>query len=102
MFRSLLIGKRYTYTHADAGVATPAKGSLELVLGYNYTKASDAKAGIFGGITQDVNCTFNYYINSWMIARLRYSYTTVRDREIENLLPKRHVNLLEARLQIIF
>ncbi|MBJ2187506.1 MAG: ATPase [Muribaculaceae bacterium] len=102
MFRSLLIGKGYTYTHADAGVATPAKGSLELVLGYNYTKASDAKAGIFGGITQDVNCTFNYYINSWMIARLRYSYTTVRDREIENLLPKRHVNLLEARLQIIF
>ena len=50
----------------------------------------------------DVNCTFNYYINSWMLARLRYSYTTVRDREVENMLPKRHVNTIEARLQIIF
>lgn len=102
MFRTLLIGSQYTYTHTDAGVATPGKGSLEMVLGYNYTKASDSSSGIHGGISQDVNCTFNYYINSWMIARLRYSYTTVRDRLVENLLPKRHVNILEARLQIIF
>lgn len=102
MLRTLLIGSQYTYSHADAGVATPAKGSLEFVLGYNYTDASDSKAGIKGGIMHDVNCTFNYYINSWMLARLRYSYTTVHDRVVENLLPKRHVNTLEARLQIIF
>ncbi len=102
MFRTLLIGSQYTYTHADAGVATPAARSLEMVLGYNYTKASDSAAGVWGGISQDANCTFNYYINSWMIARLRYSYTTVRNRRVENLLPKRHVNILEARLQIIF
>ncbi|MCI8998281.1 MAG: ATPase [Muribaculaceae bacterium] len=102
MFRTLLIGSQYTYTHADAGVATPAARSLEMVLGYNYTKASDSSAEVWGGISQDINCTFNYYINSWMIARLRYSYTTVRDRKVENLLPKRHVNILEARLQIIF
>ncbi len=37
-----------------------------------------------------------------MLARLRYSYSTVRHRDVENLLPKRHVNILEARLQIIF
>ncbi len=102
MVRTLLIGSQYTYSHADAGVATPAKGSLEFVLGYNYTDASDSKAGIKGGIMHDINCTFNYYINSWMLARLRYSYTTVHDRVVENLLPKRHVNTLEARLQIIF
>ena len=102
MLRTLLIGSQYTYSHADAGVATPAKGSLEFVLGYNYTDASDSKAGIKGGIMHDINCTFNYYINSWMLARLRYSYTTVHDRVVENLLPKRHVNTLEARLQIIF
>ena len=83
-------------------MATPAARSLEMVLGYNYTKASDSSAEVWGGISQDINCTFNYYINSWMIARLRYSYTTVRDRKVENLLPKRHVNILEARLQIIF
>ncbi len=102
MFRALLIGSQYTYTHTDAGVATPAAGSLEMVLGYNYTKGSDSSAAVWGGISQDANCTFNYYVNSWMIARLRYSYTTVRDRKVENLLPKRHVNILEARLQIIF
>ena len=54
------------------------------------------------GITNDVSCTLNYYINSWMLARLRYSYTNVRDRYVENLLPSRHVNTIEARLQIIF
>ena len=102
MFRALLIGSQYTYTHTDAGVATPAAGSLEMVLGYNYTKGSDSSAAVWGGISQDANCTFNYYVNSWMIARLRYSYTTVRDRKVENLLPKRHVDILEARLQIIF
>ena len=102
MFRAPLIGSQYTYTHTDAGVATPAAGSLEMVLGYNYTKGSDSSAAVWGGISQDANCTFNYYVNSWMIARLRYSYTTVRDRKVENLLPKRHVNILEARLQIIF
>lgn len=102
MFRTLLIGDKYCYSHADAGVATPAKGSLEFVACYNYTDASDAKAGIMGGIMHDANFTMNYYINSWMLARLRYSYTTVHDRQVEGLLPSRHVNTLEARLQIIF
>lgn len=100
--RALLIGSKYCYSHADAGVATPAKGSLELALGYNYTNASDWKAAIHGGVMHDINCTLNYYINSWMLARLRYSYTTVHDRQIEGLLPSRHVNTLEARLQVIF
>lgn len=102
MVRTLLIGSQYAYSHADAGVATPAKGSLELVLGYNFTDASDAKSGVHGGIMNDANCTLNYYINSWMLARLRYSYTSVHGREVEDLLPKRHVNTIEARLQIIF
>lgn len=102
MFRALLIGSGYTYSHADGGVATPAKGSLEMVAGYSYVDASDHKAAVMGGIANDVNFTLNYYINNWMIARLRYSYTNVHDRQVENLLPRRHVNTLEARLQIIF
>lgn len=102
LLRTLLIGSRYTYSHADCGMATPGKGSLEMVLGYNYTKANDRQARIFGGISQDANLTFNYYINSWMLARLRYSYTQVRQRQVEGLLPSRHVNTIEARLQIIF
>lgn len=102
LFHALLIGNRYGYSHADCGMATPAPKSLEVVLGYNYTNASDSSAGIFGGITNDASCTFNYYINKYMIARLRYSYTNVRDRYVEGLLPSRHVNTIEARLQIIF
>ncbi len=100
--RGLLIGNHYNYSHADAGVATPGKGSLELAAGYNYTDASDFRARIKGGIMHDINCTLTYYINSWMLARIRYSYTTVHDRQVEGLLPSRHVNTLEARLQVIF
>ena len=102
LFRALLMGGNYGYNHADCGMATPAPRSLEVVLGYNYTNASDSRAGIYGGISNDASCTFNYYINKYMIARLRYSYTNVRDRYVDGLLPKRHVNTLEARLQIIF
>lgn len=102
MFRAQLIGSGYCYNMADGGVATPGKGTLELVLGYNYTDASDKHAGVWGGVSNDANLTFNYYINNWMIARLRYSYTEVHDRKVEDLLPKRHVNTIEARLQIIF
>lgn len=102
LFRTLLLGGRYGYSMGDCGMATPPAKSLELVLGYNYTNASDSRAGIHGGISNDASCTFNYYINKYMIARLRYSYTNVRDRYVEGLLPKRHVNTIEARLQIIF
>lgn len=102
LFRMLLIGSRYGYNHADCGMATPPPKSFEMVLGYNYTNASDSRAGIFGGITNDASCTFNYYINKYMIARLRYSYTNVRDRLVTGMLPSRHVNTIEARLQIKF
>lgn len=102
LFRTLLIGTQYGYSHSACGLDTPAPRSLELVLGYNYTNASDSRAGIFGGISNDASCTLNYYINKYMIARLRYSYTHVRDRHFDTLLPSRHVNMLEARFQVIF
>lgn len=102
MLRGLLAGSNYTYTMGDAGVATPTPHSFEMVLMYNYTNASDASAGIYGGITNNASCTFNYYINKYMIARLRYSYTTVRDRYVDNMLDRRHVNIIEARVQIKF
>ena len=35
-----------------------------------------------------------------MIARLRYSYTTVRDRAFAP--SDRHVNIIQARFQVIF
>lgn len=102
MARYMILGSHYTYSSSEGGVATPAPKTLEVALCYDYVNASDRKANVMGGISNDISCTFIYYINSWMLARLRYSYTEVRDRAVENLLPSRHVNTLEARLQIIF
>lgn len=100
--RGILNGLEYSYNSQDGGIAIPPPGSLEMVLGYNYTNANDCKAGIRGGILNDFSVTFNYQINKWMIARLRYSYTDVRSRSIADMAPSRHVNTLQARLQIIF
>lgn len=99
--RGLLIGNAYGYSHGDAGLATPAPKSLELVLGYNYTDASCGKAGVYGGRSNDFSVTLNYYINKYMLARLRYSYTDVRDSEALEF-HKCHVNTIQARLQILF
>lgn len=104
-FRALLFGDRsYGYAPGDAGLATPSPKTLELVLGYNYTNASDFKANICSGITNDFSVTFNYYINKYMLARLRYSYTELRDRKDANglLLPHEHVNIIQARVQFLF
>lgn len=99
--RGLLAGNSYGYSHGDAGLATPAPKSLELILGYNYTDASCHKAGIYGGRSNDYSVTLNYYINKYMLARLRYSYTDVRDSEVLGF-HKCHVNTIQARLQILF
>ena len=101
MLRGILIGEAYGYSHGDAGLATPAPKSLEMILGYNYTDASCRKAGIFGGRTNDRSLTFNYYINKYMMARLRYSYTNVSNSALLDY-HKCHVNTIQARIQILF
>jgi phosphate-selective porin OprO/OprP len=99
ILRGLIKGGNYKYSHGDAGIATPGPGSLEAVLGYNYTDMSDHKAEIRGGRLSDVAVGLNYYINKYMIWRFRYSYTDVRDREgFEN----QHLNGFQTRFQIIF
>lgn len=102
MLRGVLLGDNYQYSKSSVGMGTPAPKTLELVVDYNWTNANSSKADIFAGITNDVSATFNYYINKWMIARLRYSYTDVKDRKVAGLAPDRHVNTIEARLQVIF
>lgn len=99
ILRGLAIGGDYQYSHADAGLATPGPGSLECVAAYNYTDMNDGKAGIRGGILNDASFTVNYYINKYMIARLRYSYTHVTGR---SWAPDNHVNIIQARFQISF
>lgn len=104
-FRTLLIGdKEYGYSSADGGLATPGPKSLELVLGYNYTNANCDAAGVHAGITNDYSVTLNYYINKYLTARLRYSYTNLfnsRD-DANKLIPESHVNIVQARLQFKF
>lgn len=97
--RGLILGGNYNYSMPDAGLATPKKGSLECVVSYNYTSLTDASAGIYGGRLNDLSCTFNYYINKYMIARLHYSYTHTWDRAGVGSMT---LNGFMARLQIIF
>lgn len=103
--RGLLRGDDYTYTHVDSGIDTPSPGAMELVLGYNYTDLSDSKADLLGGRTNDYSLTYNYYINKYMIWRVRASYTTAGYRSADQgvtFLPNANVAMLETRLQIKF
>lgn len=99
LLRCLAIGGDYRYSHADAGIATPAPKSLEFVLGYNYTNTSCAKAGILGGRLSDVNLTANWYINKYMIWRLRLGYTHRFDKAGA---PDINLGAIQTRFQIIF
>ncbi len=99
MVRTIIKGKPYAYADADAVMATPKAGAMELVAGYNYTDLSNSKAGILGGRLNDYSLTFNYYINKYVIWRVRTSYTAVTYRE-RNL--DTNLSLIETRLQIKF
>ena len=99
MVRTIIKGKPYVYADADAVMATPKAGAMELVAGYNYTDLSNSKAGILGGRLNDYSLTFNYYINKYVIWRVRTSYTAVTYRE-RNL--DTNLSLIETRLQIKF
>ncbi len=99
LLRGLIIGNNYKYSNNDSGFATPEAGSLECVLGYNYTDMSDKSAEVLGGRLNDASVTFNYYINKYMIWRFRYSYTHVSNRMgVDN----QSLNAFQTRLQIIF
>ena len=99
MVLAIIKGSPYAYADADAVMATPKAGAMELVAGYDYTDLSNTKAGILGGRLNDYSLTFNYYINKYVIWRVRTSYTSVgyrADKENTNL------GLIETRLQIKF
>lgn len=100
MARCLLTGdSHYRYSEGEGALALPSPRTLELVAGYDYTNADSHAAGIDGGISGDWNISLNYYINKYMLARLRYSYTDVRNSDV---CPRRGVNIIQARLQFVF
>lgn len=100
LLRGMILGGNYKYSDSDSGLCTPAPGSLECVLGYNYTDMSDKEAGILGGRLNDVSVTLNYYINKYMIWRFRYSYTHVSNSVLN--AENQSVNAFQTRLQILF
>lgn len=100
MLRCLVFGdKRYSYSQADGALALPSPKTFELIAGYNYTNADTRSAGIFGGISNDWSVTANYYVNKYVLARIRYSYTQVRNSAVRNNCG---VNIIQARLQFVF
>ena len=99
LLRWLALGGNYTYSSADGGLATPAPKSLEFVLGYNYTCLSSQRTGIYGGRLNDVSLTANWYINKYMVWRLRASYTHRWDRTAE---PDVNLGIIQTRFQFIF
>lgn len=99
LLRGIVRGKGYSYRSIDARLETPAPKSLEVALQYNYTCLSDSHAGIYGGRISDVSCTLNWYINRYIIWRLRGGYSHNWDRA--DCAPI-DMGCLQTRLQIIF
>ena len=111
MLRFLVLGdSQYTYSDSEGALALPSPKTLELVGGYSYTDgnshnrkyeegSSEDSFSIRGGIASDYSLTANYYINKYMIVRLRYSYTDVRESPVA---PRGSINTIQARLQFVF
>lgn len=97
--RALAIGGDYKYSNSDSGISTPSPKSLEFTLGYNYANMNDSKSNIYGGKLNEVEVGANYYLNKYMIARLRYSYTKV---DYGFGIPNQDMSGLQARFQILF
>ncbi len=99
LLRGVILGGDYGYNAATAKMADCGAKTLELVLGYNYTDAVDSHAGIFGGYTNDVSATLNYYFNKYVIARIGWRYVNVRNSAVQE---NRHVNIFAARISFKF
>ena len=97
--RGIIKGDAYKYTMNDGGIDTPDPGIMELVLQYNYTALSDYRAGIYGGYLNDWTLGYDYYLNKYMIWRVRASYTKVTNRAG---FEDNELFALETRLQVKF
>ncbi len=97
--RGIVLGDNYKYRARSARLDTPAPKSLEVALQYNYTCLNDSKAGIWGGRVSDVSCTINWYINRYIIWRLRGGYTHNWGRVGVSPID---MGCIQTRLQLLF
>ena len=96
-----LLNNEYEYVKNDAGIATPAPKSWELVAAYNYTDMNDAKAGFHGGKLSDWALTMNYYINKYMIWRVSGHIVRAGESDYSDF-NKNTFRVIETRLQFKF
>ena len=96
-----LLNNEYEYVKNDAGIATPAPKSWELVAAYNYTDMNDAKAGFHGGKLSDWALTMNYYINKYMIWRVSGHIVRAGESDYSGF-NKNTFRVIETRLQFKF
>lgn len=96
-----LLNNEYEYVKNDAGIATPAPKSWELVAAYNYTDMNDAKAGFHGGKLSDWALTMNYYINKYMIWRVSGHIVRVGESDYSGF-NKNTFRVIETRIQFKF
>lgn len=99
ILRGIIKGDGYRYYSPDARLDTPSPKSFELSLCYNYTCLTDRSAGISGGRVSDISCTLNWYINRYVIWRLRGGYSHSWDRADTDPV---NLGSIQTRLQIIF
>ena len=96
-----LLNNEYEYVKNDAGIATPAPKSWELVAAYNYTDMNDAKAGFHGGKLSDWALTMNYYISKYMIWRVSGHIVRAGESDYSGF-NKNTFRVIETRLQFKF
>lgn len=96
-----LLNNEYEYVKNDAGIATPAPKSWELVAAYNYTDMNDEKAGFHGGKLSDWALTMNYYINKYMIWRVSGHIVRAGESDYSGF-NKNTFRVIETRLQFKF
>ena len=96
-----LLNNEYEYVKNDAGIATPAPKSWELVAAYNYTDMNDAKAGFHGGKLSDWALTMNYYINKYMSWRVSGHIVRAGESDYSGF-NKNTFRVIETRLQFKF
>ncbi len=94
-----LLNNEYEYVKNDAGIATPAPKSWELVAAYNYTDMNDAKAGFHGGKLSDWALTMNYYINKYMIWRVSGHIVRAGESDYSGF-NKNTFRVIETRIQV--
>lgn len=96
MIRTVLRGGDYTHNDEYCNTTIPKGGTMELCLGYSYSDLNSQKTDIRGGIVNDYSLCFNYYVNNYVIWRVRGSITTARHRAG---FEDNKVSLIETRLQ---